>query len=121
MNIKITSKDIEILEKQKDFFEEKIRSLEKFSKRYGKMADLEIVVRKITLRRESGHIFKAEAKMQIPGKDLFCKAEGINIEEVAAHLKDNLKRLMIEDKENRQSRWKKIARIIKDKFHFFSR
>lgn len=113
MNIKIIPNNLELLETYKNTIEEKLRTLEKFTKQFGAKADLEITLSKITNRHETGDIFSGQAKFQIPGKDIFCEEQGGSLDEVADKLKDHLKRLIIEKKETRQSKWRKLAKIFR--------
>jgi hypothetical protein len=87
--------------------------LEKFTRHFGEKADLEVTLIRDTHHHEIGDIFLAKAKFKIPGKDLFCEGKGFNLDEAANQLKDNLKRLIIENKETKQSKWRKIAKIFR--------
>ena len=113
MNLTINPKNFELLETYKNTIEEKLRTLEKFTKQFGAKADLEITLSKITNRHETGDIFSGQAKFQIPGKDIFCEEQGGSLDEVTDKLKDRLKRLIIEKKEIKQSKWRKFMKLFK--------
>jgi len=113
MNITITPKNFELLETYKTNIELKLKNLEKLTKRFGAKADLDVTIVKDTKHHETGNIFFAKAKFQIPGKDLFCEEKGFSLDEAVDKLKDNLKRLIIENKEIKQSYWRKFTKIFK--------
>jgi ribosome-associated translation inhibitor RaiA len=118
MNIKIVPKDIELLNQQRGNIEQKLKDLEKIGRRYGERSLLTITIGKIISNQETGEIFFAEANFAIPGKDIICKVQGSNIEETIDRLKDKLKSLMIKSKELRKGRFRRLARVLKDKLHF---
>lgn len=118
MDIKIVPVNIELLNQQKEYIEEKLEDLERISRRYRKGSILTISVGKIISKQETGKILFAEAKFAIPGKDIICKVKGSNIKEVTERLKKNLKGLMIKNKELRKGRLRRLASTLKDKLHF---
>ncbi|MFA5392094.1 MAG: HPF/RaiA family ribosome-associated protein [Candidatus Paceibacterota bacterium] len=113
MNITITSKNFELLKTYKNNIEVKFNNLEKFTKRFKNKVDLDVTIIKDTKSHETGNIFFAKAKFQIPGKDLFCEEKGSSLDEAVDKLKDSLKRLIIENKEIKQSYWRRIAKIFR--------
>jgi len=113
MNITITPQKFELLETYKNNIEAKLKTLEKFTKRFGTKADLDIFITKDTKHHETGNIFFAKAKFQIPGKDLFCEEKGSSLDEAVDKLKDSLKRLMVENKEIKQNYWRKVTKIFR--------
>ena len=113
MNLTINPKNFELLEIYKTNIETKLKNLEKLTKRFGTKADLDITIIQDTKHHETGNIFFAKAKFQIPGKDLFCEEKGSSLDEATDRLKDSLKRLIIENKETKQSQWRKIAKIFR--------
>jgi len=113
MNITITSKNFELLEAYKNNIEVKFNNLEKFTKKFGTKVDLDVTIVKDTNRHETGDIFFAKAKFQIPGKDLFCEEKGSSLDEAVDKLKDNLKRLIIENKEIKQTNWRRFTKIFR--------
>ena len=118
MNIKIVPKNIKLLNQQEEYLEKRIKNLEKISQRYGERSLLTITIGKITSNQETGEIFFAGANFAIPGKDIICKVQGSNIEETIDRLSDKLKDLMIKNKELRKGRFRRLARALKDKWHF---
>jgi len=112
MNIKIIGLQEDLLDQERKKLERKLRRLERFTSRYGEKADLEVVIKRV-LPQETGDIFSGEARFKIPGKDIFCQAKGENIEVLGDRLKDKLKDLIISEKEERQSRWRRLTRIFK--------
>ncbi len=118
MNLTIASKNFELLETYKNNIEVKFNNLEKFTKRFGTKVDLDVTIVKDTKRHETGDIFFAKAKFQIPGKDLFCEEKGSSLDEAVDKLKDSLKRLIIENKEIKQSYWRKVTKIFRRQSEF---
>jgi len=118
MNLTITPKNFELLETYKINIEAKLKNLEKFTRRFGTKADLDVTIIQDTKHHETGNIFFAKAKFQIPGKDLFCEEKGSSLDEAVDKLKDNLKRLIIENKEIKQSYWRKVTKIFRRKSEF---
>jgi len=118
MNIKVVPVNIELLNQQKEYLDRRIKSLEKIGQRYGERSLLTITIGKITSNQETGEIFFAEANFSIPGKDIICKVQGSDIEEAIDRLNDKLKSLMIKNKELRKGRFRRLARVMKDKLHF---
>ncbi|MDD2677998.1 MAG: hypothetical protein PHN95_01105 [Candidatus Pacebacteria bacterium] len=118
MDIKITPVNINLLSQQEDYLLKKLKGLAKFSKSFGEKNDLFVTVGKIFPQQETGEIFFAEAKFSIPGKDIVCKVKGSSIKEIANRLKLNLRRLMVENRKTKQSRFRRLARLLKEKFNF---
>lgn len=112
MKLIINTQNLELLEAVRNKIEKSLRGLEKFTKRFGEKADLEVTLTKDTNHHETGDIFLAKAKFQIPGKDLFCEGKGSSLDEATSRLKDSLKRLIIENKKTKQSQWRKIVKIF---------
>lgn len=113
MNLIITTQNLELLEGVRNKIEKTLQGLEKFTKHFGEKADLEVTLIRDTRHHEVGDIFLAKAKFEIPGKDLFCEGKGYSLDEATNQLKDNLKRLIIENKEIRQSYWRKFTKIFR--------
>lgn len=113
MKITIIAQNFALLETYRSNIEAKLKSLEKFTKRFGEKADLDITIVQEAKHREAKNIFFARAKFQIPGKNLFCEARGDSLDASIDQLKDNLKRLIVENKEIKQNYWKKMIKIFK--------
>jgi|GEM_PF-1533423 len=116
MNIRIIPINIKLLDQQEEYLEKNLKTLEKVSKRYGAKADLTVNIGKITSQQQTGEIFFAEANFAIPGNDIFYKTTGENIEEVTKKLKNNLKSLIVKDKDFKKGRFRRLARLFKRKF-----
>ncbi|MDD3098453.1 MAG: hypothetical protein PHU82_01335 [Candidatus Pacebacteria bacterium] len=118
MNIKINPTNIKLLDQQQEYLEKNLKSLEKVTGYYGDKADLTVTIGKVTSQQQTGEIFFAEANFAVPGKDIIHKVKGENIEEVTKKLKNNLKNLIAKDKELKTGRFRRMARLLKNKFHF---
>ncbi|MGB9763599.1 MAG: HPF/RaiA family ribosome-associated protein [Minisyncoccia bacterium] len=108
MRINIYTQNFELLNIQKEYIEKKMLALEKFTKRFNREIDLDIYLVQVSKHHQEGNIFTIEAKLKLPGKDIFCKKEGSSIQEIVEMLKDELKRLIVKIKKTQQSKWKKI-------------
>ncbi|MDQ5882827.1 MAG: HPF/RaiA family ribosome-associated protein [Patescibacteria group bacterium] len=113
MKILLSSQNLELLSAVQQRLEKKLQTLERFTRKFGPEVVLEVLLVRDTKHHERGNIYSAQAKLKIPGKDIFYEAEGTTLEEAVDKLKDNLKRLLIENKEKKESVWKKIAKIAK--------
>lgn len=112
MKVFIYHQNIDLLENQRLSIEHKMLMLDKFTKRFGDQADLDIFITKATNRHSQGNIFIAEAKFKIPGKDIFCKEMGGTLDEAIDRLKDRLKRLLIENKEAKYTKWRRLIKFL---------
>lgn len=104
MEIIIKSKNLELTADLQEFIEEKIGGLKKFinilkkeDKEKGKtLAEFFVEVEKENRHHKKGDIFKAEVRVHLPGKTL-----------VAISQKDDLKRAIVEVKDELQQEIKK--------------
>ncbi len=105
MNIIIKAKNLKLTAEFQEFIEEKIGGLKKFSKILQRKDNFEkrndsgeffVEVEKETQHHRKGYIFKAEARINLPGKTL-----------VAASKKDDLKQAIVEVKDRLQQEIKK--------------
>jgi len=112
--IKISVLKTNLLPQQKDLIEKKIRQLEKYCRYFRRNLNLDISIEKAN-SLETKNVYTAEARLYIPGNDIYSKVEASSIEELADSLKDNLKRLIIEHKKTRESFFRRTARKFKEK------
>jgi putative sigma-54 modulation protein len=70
MQITTTGKGIELTEAIKDYVEKKLGALEKF---FDRIERIEVTVGMESHHHAKGDIFFAEAKLLVPGNDLFVK------------------------------------------------
>ena len=114
MKIIITSPQKDILEQEKLALIHKLRSLDRITRSYGSGARLEITIRK-NLPQETGKIFTGEARLVIPGKDIFCRVQEYDIQVLGDKLKDKLKSLILSQRGEKRMRWRRLIRIFKRK------
>jgi len=112
--IKISVLKTNLLPQQKELIEKKIRQLEKYCRYFRRNLNLDISIEKAN-SLETKNVYTAEARLYIPGNDIYSKVEASSIEELADSLKDNLKRLIIEHKKTRESFFRRTARKFKEK------
>lgn len=126
MKIVIRTKDIELTKDLKNFIEEKINSLEKFSKIFynekyynhffgkGKpKIEAFVEVGKETKHHQKGPFFKAECQMRLPGKGLRAEALSENLKFAVNEIKEELERELKEYKEKIVAKKERKSRIIK--------
>src|SRR5688572_6444783 len=100
MQITIKTKNIEILGQLESFINKKIGGLAKFLKSFEghslpvaggrNLFDTFVEVERETMHHRKGDIFKAEAKIYLPGKSLFAKAHGDNLIKAVDEVRDEL-------------------------------
>lgn len=105
MNIIIKAKNLELTEDLKEFIEEKIGGLKRFTKilqkkdsfKKGKdSGEFFVEIERETNHHKKGNIFRAEARVHLPGKTLVAISE-----------RDDLKRAIVEVKDELQQEIKK--------------
>ncbi|MDD3434747.1 MAG: hypothetical protein PHD96_02370 [Candidatus Pacebacteria bacterium] len=110
LRIQISSTE-ELLSADRKILENKLKVLERLVKRYGEEVLLSVNIKPVT-SRETGNVLVAEARLVIPGNDIRCSIEASSIKEVATQLKNNLKRLIIENKEKHEDKWKRLSKKV---------
>src|SRR5205809_278822 len=90
-------KNLKITESFKKFIKDKIRSINKFLKIFNKNNQEEsleafVEVEKETNHHRKGDIFKAEAKINLPGKSFMARAHGEDLGKAVTEVRDELKR-----------------------------
>jgi len=128
MKIIIKSTKFKITPFLKKYIEEKINSLEKFSKIFqnkkyfnhffskGKpKVEAWVEVGKETLHHKKGPFFWAECQMRFPGKSLRATARAKSLEIAINEIRNELKRQMKEYKEKMATKIKHGQRVLKAK------
>jgi ribosomal subunit interface protein len=128
MKIVIKSTKLKLTPSLKDYIEEKINSLEKFSsffknKNYynhffgkGKpKIEAWVEVGKESLHHKKGPFFWAECQMRFPGKSLRAEARAENLKIAISEVKNELKRQIKEYKEKIATKIKSGQRTLKKK------
>ena len=99
MKIIIKTKNVELTADLQEFIEEKIGSLKKFTKilqtkdsfKKGKdLGEFFVEIEKETNHHKKGDIFKAEAKVRLPGKTLISISEEDDLKQAIIEIKDRL-------------------------------
>ena len=100
MQIIIKSKNLELSPQLEVFISKKIGALKKFLKAFENhnlpvvggrdLFDTFVEVERENLHHRKGDIFKAEAKIYLPGKSLFAKAHGDDLIEIVNEVRDEL-------------------------------
>ncbi|MGB9680596.1 MAG: HPF/RaiA family ribosome-associated protein [Minisyncoccia bacterium] len=114
ISFKISALKTNLLSSDKEFFEKKLKEIEKYTRFFKRNLQLEVVVEKVS-NSQTGEIYSAEARLYIPGNDISAKVTASDIKELAVLLKDNLKRLIIEHRKTRESFFRRTARKFKEK------
>lgn len=126
MKIIIKTKNIKLNSALKDFIEEKINSLEKFSKIFyteeyfnhffgkGKpKVEAWVEIGKTTLYRQKGPIYWAECQMRFPKRSLRATAEREDLKLAIVEVKDELQGELKQYKERLTTQTKRRARVLK--------
>ena len=130
MKIVIKTTNLKLNQALKNFIEEKIGSLEKFSKIFqqkyfdsffakGKpKIEAWVEIGRATLHHQKGPVFRAECQMRFPGKSLRSIARSKDLKLAVIEVKDELQRQLKRYKnkltaqaEKRQRRFKKSLRL----------
>ncbi len=114
MEIRIVSDNLKLLDKQKELIEKKLGSLQRYLERYS-LKDIEVILSS-RHSQEKGNVICVEVRVILPGKDLFLKEEGENIPFLINKVKKELKNNLINLNKKKQSKFKKIGRLIKENF-----
>lgn len=126
MKIIIRTKNIQLTKFLKEFIEEKINSLEKFSKFFynekyfdhffgkGKpTVEAWLEIGKTTLHHQKGPYFWAECQMRFPKRSLRATAQSEDLKLAIVEVKDELQRQLKQYKEKLTALTKRRARILK--------
>jgi len=115
MKIIIKTTNLKLNQALKNFIEEKIGSLEKFSK---KTIEAWVEIGKTTLHHQKGPFFRAECQIRFPGSSLMAAARSQDLKLAIAEVKDELQRQLKQHKnkltaqaERKQRRFKKSLRL----------
>ena len=100
MNIILKIKNLKLTESFKIFIKDKIGGVKKFLKSFNKgktdsqkdALEVFVEVEKETKHHRKGDVFKAEAKINIPGKSFMAKAHGDDLGEAVTEVRDELER-----------------------------
>jgi ribosomal subunit interface protein len=130
MKISIKTKNLKLNQALKNFIEEKINSLEKFSRIFyqkyfnsffgkGKpRTEAWVEIGKTTLHHQKGPFFRAECQIRFPGKSLRATARSQDLRLAIAEVKDELQRQLKQYKnkltaqtKRKQRRFKKSLRL----------
>ncbi len=114
MQITASTKNFELTPEVEEYIDKKINSVAKFHS--------QIIRAHVTLGKETNHhlkgdIYFAEAKMEIPGNDIFGKKQGSSVFEAVDLLKDYLEVELKKHKAKLQQHIKKaqvVGRIQKE-------
>lgn len=100
MKIIIRTKNLEFTDQMKGFIDKKIGALAKFLKvfqhselsiAHGKdLFETFVEIKKETDHHKKGYIFKAEAKIYVPGKTFFAERRGDNLLKIIDDVRDEL-------------------------------
>ena len=87
MKIIVTGNQLEVTEAMQKYLEKKVGALEKF---FDKIVEARFTLGMETHHHNKGEIFFAEAKVIVPGKDLFAKKTAKDIYAAIDIMKDEL-------------------------------
>lgn len=116
MNIIIKGTNLELHEDLKAYVNEKIGGLKKFIENENVSSEsvtARIELAKTTHHHQQGDIYKAEVNLELPKKMIRNVVESDDIYKAIDEVKDGLKIMINEYKDERNSKIRKGARIIK--------
>ena len=120
MNIIIKGTNLELHNDLKGYVNEKIGGLKKFVENEN-IDSSSVIVRvelaKTTRHHQHGDIYKAEVNLQFPGKMLRGVEESDDIYKSIDNVKDELREMITSYKDERRTRTRRGARIIKKLSH----
>ena len=128
MKVVIKTKNLRLTKAINGFIEEKINSLEKFLKIFGKdyfnhffgkgkpRVEAWVEIGKTSLHHKKGPYFWAECQMRLPGRSLRSTARSKDLKLAIIKVKDELQRKLKEYKEKLTAKTKKRQRILKKFF-----
>ena len=131
MKIIIKTKNLKLNQTLKNFIEEKINSLEKFSNIFQKeyfdnffgkgkpRVEAWVEIGRTTLHHKKGPIFWAECQMLLPGKSIRSTAQSKDLKLSIIEVKDELQRELKEYKEKLTAKTKRGTRVLKKESKLF--
>lgn len=134
MKIVIKTKNLKLDQTLKDFIEEKINSLEKFTEIlqnqekyfdhfFGKgkpRIEAWVEIGKETLHHQKGPVFWAECQMRFPKRSLRSTAQSENLKTAINEVKDELQRQLKQYKNKLVAKRKRGARVLKKEIRLSS-
>jgi len=133
MKLIIKKTNLALTQEVENYIEEKIGSLEKFSKIFeskiyfnhflgkGKpRVEAWVEVEKTTRHHQKGPFFRTECQMRFPGKSLRAEAISEDLKTAITEVKDELQQEMKKYKLRKIDLERRGARSIKKKFHIIS-
>ncbi len=101
MKITIKTKNLELTPALKEWIEEKIGGLKKFTDRYeseGKKL-CEVEVARISKHHQKGDVFSAEVNLHLPGRDIRVEDQDFDVRVAVDHARDRLQHELVKYKE----------------------
>lgn len=99
MKVRIKATGITLTAAIREAIESKIGAIEPKLKRFGDVPMLEVEVAKTTKHHKTGPFFRAEAKLRLPGKDIYVESVGEDLYVAIVEVKRALERGIVERKE----------------------
>lgn len=116
MKINITGRNIEITDAINDYVVKKLEGVDKFLG-YEKNNDdviLRVELERTTAHHKEGEIFKAEINLHVHGENISINSEQEDLYQAIDVVKDEIKRVLEDRKDKRQSLLRRGSRKIKD-------
>jgi putative sigma-54 modulation protein len=130
MKVIIKTTNLDLTPSLKDYAEKKIGELEKFLQRIAeKGQDFEkgkpsyeawVELERTTRHHHKGKVFRAECQIRLPGRSLRSESIKEDIYLAIDEVKDELQREVGQYKQKQASRYKRIARRMKNFVRFFT-
>jgi len=100
MRINMTGNDLDLTPALKEYIENHLGLLDKFLGKYNtNSVQAHVVVARTTRHHNSGDVYQAEIRLNIPSKSFIAKSEGSDVRAIFDEAKDKLKQELIRYKE----------------------
>jgi len=118
MEIHIKTTDFELTENLRSYIDEKLGSLERFSKKYGEAFEARLEIGRTTRHHREGNVFRAEVNIRVPGTMLRAESERTDIYAAIDEIRDEMERQLKEYRGKLFAKFKRGARVLKDFLRF---
>lgn len=114
MHIKIQATDMKLTREIDDYIRKRIGTISRFLGNEDAMAMAEVEVGRITYHHKRGEVFKAEANLDMPGKQFRATAEAEDLYTAIDEVRQELEREVVSAKDKERTLFRRGAAMLKD-------